>query len=95
METSLKTEQLRTLIKDLVGNGSIFSVDFTKKNGEFRTMRARLGVKKHLQGGELPFDPVDKGLLPVFDMEKQAYRMINLKTVTEIRAKGNVYRFEG
>jgi len=88
-----RTELLRTIIKELAGE-RIFSVDFIKKNGEARTMVCRLGVKSHLRGGELPFCPVEKGTLPVFDMQKQAYRMINLDTVTELRANGQVYRFE-
>lgn len=88
----MQIEQIRTLIKNLAG-GTIFSCDFIKKDGSARTMTCRLGVKKHLRGGELPFDPVEKGLLPVFDMQKQDYRMINLKTVTEIRVAGKVYRF--
>lgn len=89
----MNTELMRTVIKDLAGN-SIFSVDFTKKDGSARTMTCRLGVKSHLRGGELPFCPVEKGVLPVFDMQKGEYRMINLSTVTEIRANGQVYRFE-
>ena len=88
----MKAEQLRTIIKELAGN-TIFGVTFVKKNGDIRDMVCRLGVKSHLKGGELPFDPVEKGLLPVFDMQKKGYRMINLKTVTEIRAGGTVYRF--
>lgn len=88
------TEQLSNLIKELAGN-TIFSVDFVKRsNGEKRTMVCRLGVKKGQVGGELPFDPVVKRLLPVYDMQKSDYRMINLDTVTEIRAGGNVYRFD-
>lgn len=88
----MQTNELRELIKKLAGN-TIFSCDFTKKDGSARTMTCRLGVKKYLKEGELPFDPVEKGLLPVFDMTKQDYRMINLKTVTEIRVAGRVYRF--
>ncbi len=90
----MNTEQLRTLIKSLAGQ-KIFSVDFTKRTtGEARTMVCRLGVTKGQSGGELPFDPVEKGLLPVFDMQKKGYRMISLESVTEIRANGEVYRFE-
>jgi hypothetical protein len=87
-----QTELMRTIIKDLAG-GTIFSVDFIKKDGSHRTMSCRLGVKKHLKGGELPFDPVTKGLLPVYDLQKEGYRMINLNTIQELRVRGQVYRF--
>jgi len=89
-----KTEALRTLIKEITPT-TIFSIDFVKRTtGEARTMVCRLGVTKHLKGGELNFDPISKGLLSVYDMQAAGYRMINLDTVTEIRANGNVYRFE-
>jgi hypothetical protein len=44
-------------------------------------MNARFGVKKYLKGGELPYDPIAKGLLPVFDVQKGEYRMINTSTL--------------
>jgi hypothetical protein len=66
---------------ELTKNGNIFSVVFVKKDGTRREMVCRLGVKKHLKGGELKFDAKSRGLLPVFDMQKQAYRMVNTKTL--------------
>lgn len=77
------TEQaIRDAIKS---NGSkIFSVEFLKKDNTLRKMVCRIGVTKHLKGGELPYDPFEKGLLPVFDMQAKDYRMINLKTITAI-----------
>lgn len=38
-------------IRQLVGN-KFFSAIFTKKNGDLRKILCRLGVKKHLKGGE-------------------------------------------
>lgn len=90
----MNPETLRQLITDLTNNQTIFSVDFTKKNGESRTIQCRLGVKKGTNGKGLNFDPIEKGLLPVYDMQKQGFRMITLSTVTELRAGGQVYRFE-
>lgn len=89
-----KTELLRSMITELAG-GTIFSVDFVKRTtGEARTMVCRLGVKKGQVGGTLPFDPCEKMLLPVYDMQKQDYRMISLDTLTELRVGGKVYKFE-
>lgn len=90
----METEQLRQLIKELSGN-TIFGATFVKRStGEIREMVCRLGVKKGQVGGELPFDPIEKGLLPVFDMAKQDYRMISLTTLKELRIKGTVYKFD-
>lgn len=88
----IKTELFRTLIKELAGN-TIFGVTFVKRTtGEVRDMTCRLGVSKGTVGGELPFDPVEKGLLPVYDMKSAGYRMINLETITELRINGKTYK---
>ena len=77
-----------------VGETQIFSVDFIKKDGSLRKMVARLGVKKHLKGGTLRYNAEEKLLLPVFDMEKQAYRLINISTIQEIRFDGKMIKLE-
>jgi len=43
-----------------------------------RKMNCRRGVKAHLAGGELRYDPKPKQLLPVFDVKIKQYRMIAL-----------------
>ena len=65
--------------------GKFFSVIFIKKDGTLRYMNCRLGVKKHLKGGTLKFNPSKKGLVVVFDTTKKAYRMINLNTVKSLK----------
>ena len=75
--------------------GSIFSVVFLKKDGSIRHMTCRFGVKKHLKGGKLKFDPIKRSLLVVFDMQKESYRMINLETISNIKMKGVDYYVEG
>ena len=82
--------------KELINSskGKIFSVTFTKKNGETREMICRKGVKKHLKGGELMFDPNEKGLAVVFDMKKNAYRMININTLEKFVVDKATYSVE-
>tara|TARA_B110000459_G_C16116224_1_gene275950 strand:- start:130 stop:393 length:264 start_codon:yes stop_codon:yes gene_type:complete len=67
---------------------TIFSIEFIKKDGTVRNMVARLNVKKGVNGKGLAYDPIAKGLLPVWDMQKNAFRMINMKTVTKLQIKG-------
>jgi|APGre2960657404_1045060.scaffolds.fasta_scaffold272445_1 hypothetical protein len=74
--------------KEMVSDGKIFTVEFVKKDGTVRKMNARLGVKKHLKGGSLAFDPSERNLLPVFDMQKEGYRMINASTILTIKIGG-------
>jgi len=76
-------------------NNSIFSVSFTKKDGTKRNMVARLGVKKHLKGGSMSYDPSKKGHVIAFDMSKAQYRTINAHTLTRVKANGNTYTVRG
>lgn len=78
------------LAKIQTAENTIFSVKFTKKDGTVRTMVARLNVKKGVKGTGMAYDPIEKGLLPVFDMEKKGFRMINLNTVLELKIKGEL-----
>ena len=77
-----------TLAEIQTAQNTIFSVTFIKKDGSERTMVARLHVKKGVNGKGMGYNPVEKGLLPVWDMQKNGFRMINLKTVTELKIKG-------
>ena len=67
---------------------TIFSVEFIKKDGTVRNMVARLNVKKGVNGNGMSYDPIAKGLLPVWDLKANNFRMINLKTVTKLQIKG-------
>lgn len=81
-------ERLRELIES--SGNKIFSVDFIKKDGSPRTMVGMLGVKKHLAGGESTTKHL-RYLITCFDMQKKAYRCINLETVKRVRAGGVEY----
>jgi hypothetical protein len=65
-----------------------------RTDGTVRVMNARLGVKAYLKGGELPYNPDEKGLIPVFDIPKRAYRMINVDTITNLKIGNNEYNVE-
>ena len=60
--------------KMLRTKGKIFTAYFIKRTtGEMRKMTCRTGVKKHLRGGELKFDPMSRGLFETFDMHIEDY----------------------
>jgi hypothetical protein len=69
-----------------IRNGQIFTVVFTKKDGSERKMNCRRGVKKGQSGGKLKYNPADYGLMSVFDLQIDDYRMLNCKTTSEIRS---------
>ena len=83
------------LLEENRSPNTIFSVVFLKKSGEIRHMNCMLGVKKHLKGGKLRFNPKERGYLVVLDTQKKAYRMINLGTISNITSKGVEYYVTG
>lgn len=86
---NIKKREILNLLKD--NKNLIFSVVFLKKNGELRPMTCKLGVKKHLKGGILKYNPGERNNLIVFDMQKEGYRTINLDTLMHISMKGVEY----
>lgn len=76
-------------------SGKVFGVSFVKRTtGEVRTMSARTGVRKYITGEGLKFSPSQYNLVTVFDMNKRAYRMVNLEGVTGLNMEGATYEVE-
>lgn len=65
-------------------NGKIFHIKFVKKDGSVRPMTCRLGVHKHLKGGESTTRHLPN-LITVFDLQNNGYRNVNLDTVIEFK----------
>ncbi len=75
--------------------GRIFVATFVKKDGSTRAIVAKRGVQKNLTGKGLRYSPESKLLVNVFDMKKNDYRMINLKTLITLWMGRNVYHVTG
>jgi len=67
-------------------NGKFISVTFIKKDGTERTLVGRLGVTKHLRGGESTLDA--EKYITIFDTQKGGYRAINRETIQSVRIDG-------
>ena len=89
MTITITKQAAGTLIKR--SGGAIFTARFVNKNGEVRDMNARLHVSKYVTGAGRSYNPADYGLIGVFDMQKDAHRMINLKTLLELKLGGLHY----
>ena len=82
-------------------DGKEFSAVFTKKNGERRLMNCKLGVTDGVKGVGRNFDPDEKGLVSVTDVdavkivdgeeEKGDFRFINLHTLESLEIQGVEY----
>lgn len=77
---------MKEIIQKLASDGKMFSIKFTKLNGEERNMVARLGVTKYVKGTKAGLVSNDR--LVVFDMHKKWYRTINTSEVKSIKCKG-------
>lgn len=71
--------------------GQIFSAFFIKKDGSERMMNCRLHVKKGVTGQGMAYNPADHGLINVFSMTDDGFRMINLKTLKSIQINKTTY----
>jgi hypothetical protein len=81
------------LIDSLVSTGKIFSANFTKKNGEERTINCRVGVQKDLKGVGLQYDRRKARNLIVWDMNAKGYRTIKTDALNWIKIEGDTYEF--
>lgn len=85
MTTGIKIDvaQSRKLADRLRNTTGFVTVTFLKKDGTVRKMNCRMGVTKHLKGGESTLNPDQ--YVTVYDMQKAAYRAINCDTIIDIR----------
>ena len=77
-----------TLAEIQKAENTFFHVEFIKKDGSLRKMNCRLNVKKGVNGKGMAYNPIEKGLLPVWDVQKNAFRMLNINTITKLKIKG-------
>jgi hypothetical protein len=88
---NITTDRAKELIRET--NGQIFSSTFIKKDNTIRTLTARLGKKyKSQTGRKAPYKAQNYNLLPVYDMQKKAFRMINFNTLLTLTINKTNYK---
>lgn len=87
----MQREQKLKLIEETAGK--IFSVVFVKKDKSVREMVCRTGVYKYTKGGENTLKEFPQ-YVTVFDMQKEAYKAINLDTLICLKIGGKEIKFE-
>lgn len=88
--TTISRENIKAVIES--AGSTFFTVEFVKADGSIRKMNCRKGVSKHLRGGDSTLTGKPH-LVTVFDMQKKAYRAINLDTVRWVRVRGQRHIF--
>ena len=87
-------------------SGKIARVDFIKKNGEFRRLIGRTGVSKGVTGEGLKFNPSDRGMIVMFELDPntgktvrkdekdKGFRFVTVSRIQEFAADNKVFRPE-
>jgi len=84
----------RTRAKELIkeSKGLIFSTTYIKKDNTIRTLTSRTG--KHYSnktGRKAPYKPEEFNLIPLYDMRKKAFRMLNFNTLLTLSINKTKY----
>jgi hypothetical protein len=88
-------------------SGKFVSVSFIKKTtGLLRTIVGRTGVSKGVTGEGLKYDPADKGMIVMYELDPntlnskrknerdKGFRMVTIDRITEFTADGITFRPE-
>ena len=74
---------MNNIEKILASNGKIITVQFIKKDGSIRTLNGRIGVTKHLKGGECTLDK--EKFIIMYDLKNNGYRAINKDSIINVK----------
>ena len=87
---TITSTRAKELIKE--SKGLIFSTTFIKKDNTIRTLTSRTGKQyKSKTGIEPPYKPSDYNLIPLYDMRKKAFRMLNFNTLLTLSINKTKY----
>lgn len=70
-------------------DGKFVSVSFIKKDGTLRKLVGRLGVVKHLKGGQCTLNR--KQYVIIYDVQNEGYRAVNRDTIQSVTVDGIVH----
>ena len=87
----------KTTAKELIkqSKGKIFAATFIKKDNTIRTLTSRTGKQyKSKTGKKAPYKPKDYNLIPLYDMKKKAFRMLNFNTLLTLSINKEKYLIE-
>jgi len=80
----------------ITNGGQFFHVVWRKDGGELAARSLRRGVKKGVKGVGFKFDPIERGLLPVYDPAadmrgEKFFKLVRAKNIISITARGIKY----
>ena len=91
MTSVVSKREAAEIIKNYKG-GTFFTVTFVKRtDGTVRTMNCRKGVTRGINGHGRSFDPEQRNLVSVYDVQKQGHRYISLEDIREVKIRKQVF----
>ena len=84
----------RTRAKELIkeSKGLIFSTTYIKKDNTVRTLTSRTGKQyKSKTGRKAPYKAEEFNMIPLYDMRKKAFRMLNFNTLLTLSINNTKY----
>lgn len=93
MSIPISPERIPDLVEFCRSEGKFFTIGFYKRsNSEYREINCRGRVHKGLSGGSLPYDPDEKNLVAVYDVQADHYKTIPLDSIVLVKAHNEEYR---
>ena len=87
---TINRNKAKELIKE--SKGLIFSTSYIKKDNTIRTLTSRTGKQYASKtGNKAPYKAEDYNLLPLYDMRKKAFRMLNFSTLLTLSINKTKY----
>ena len=86
---TINKEEAKKLIKE--SKGLIFSTTFVKKDNTIRTLTSRTGKQYTPTGKAAPYKASNYNLIPLYDMRKKAFRMLNFNTMLTLSINKTKY----
>ena len=85
----------RTKAKELIkeSKGLIFSTTYIKKDNTIRTLTSRTGKQYASKTGRpAPYKVEEFNMMPLYDMRKKAFRMLNFNTLITLSINKTKYK---
>ena len=82
---------MENLIDLLKQTGGIFNVKFYKADGTSRSMNARFGVRKGVNGVGLKYNPSERNNIIVYSMQDRGFRTIKLDRIRTIKFNKQIH----
>ena len=87
---TISTDKAKELI--IESKGLIFSTTFIKKDNTVRTLTARIGKQYTPKTDrKAPYNAQNYNLIPLYDMRKKAFRMLNFNTLLTLSINKTKY----